>query len=69
MQTQRISLNQIKSNQIFISPAATEVLYTVDIVLYILNKQNVDGYKYQKFTDGGGGQDRDESLCLHLGPI
>jgi hypothetical protein len=27
----------------------------------------VDGCKYQKFTDGGGGQDRDESPCLHLG--
>jgi hypothetical protein len=35
---------QIKSNQIFISPTATEVLYTVDIVLYIFNKHNVDGY-------------------------
>ncbi len=46
---------QIKSNQIFISPAATEVLYIVDIVLYIFNKHNVDGFKFQKFTDGGGG--------------
>ncbi len=45
---------QIKSNQVFISPAATEILYTVDIVLYISNKHNVNGYKYQKFTDGAG---------------
>ncbi len=51
----QIKSNQIKSNQILISPAATEVLYTVDIVLCICNKHNVDGYKYQKFTDGGGG--------------
>jgi hypothetical protein len=57
------------SNQIFISPAATEVLYMVDIVLYIFIKHKEDSYKYQKFTDGGGGQDRDESSCLHLGPI
>jgi hypothetical protein len=48
-----LNQNQIKSNQIFISPAATEVLYTVDIVLYIFSKHNVDGYKYKKFTDGG----------------
>ncbi len=51
-----MSLNQIKSN--IYTPAATEVLYTVDIVLYICNKHNVDGYKFQKFTDGGGGGGR-----------
>jgi hypothetical protein len=60
---------KVKSYQIFISPAATEILYTVGIVLYICNKHNVNGYKYQKYTDVRGGQDRDESPCLHLGPI
>ncbi len=59
------SFLQIKSNQIKYLSIQQQQKYYIDVVLYICNKLNVNGYKlYEKFTDGGGGQDSDESLSV-----
>ncbi len=74
----RSCTNQIKSNQIFISPAAI-ILFEA----YVYKKENRHHYTNISHTRhrfaavffggglavGVGGQDRDGNPCLHLGPI